>query len=390
MIAVSILARDISDLKTAERKLRQLATHDYLTGLPNRLLLYDRLELALNRYGRYGTPVALMFCDLDAFKPVNDAYGHQVGDAVLTEVADRIHSVVRDTDTAARLGGDEFGVLVEGVEDLQLLTTVAERLVAAIAPARHGRRDHRPGRRVDRSRARIGTLSPARCHGRGGGLRHVPGQERGPRPGAPLDRQRGTHRRRRGLSLADSIGELDRVAGCTTIGPGRVDGCARVYPRIVADYRPPLRDIRFVLDHLADLDGLCGLPAFAGLDPDTVKGVLEENARFVADVIAPLNRIGDIEGSRHDPADQRRCAPRPGSSTAYQQLRRRPAGAACRSPTAYGGGGFPWLVGIVHAGAALARPTWRSRWPRCSPRAPSTCSSTTAARSRRSSSCPRW
>lgn len=132
-IAVSILARDISELKSAERKLRQLATHDYLTGLPNRLLLYDRLELALNRYGRYGTPVALMFCDLDAFKPVNDAYGHQVGDSVLTEVADRIHSVVRDTDTAARLGGDEFGVLVEGVEDMDLLTTVAERLVAAIA-----------------------------------------------------------------------------------------------------------------------------------------------------------------------------------------------------------------------------------------------------------------
>ncbi|HEY6531891.1 MAG TPA: sensor domain-containing diguanylate cyclase [Acidimicrobiales bacterium] len=132
-IAVSILARDITELKSAERKLRQLATHDYLTGLPNRLLLYDRLELALNRYGRYGTPVALMFCDLDAFKPVNDAYGHQVGDAVLTEVADRIHSVVRDTDTAARLGGDEFAVLVEGVEDMDLLTTVANRLVDAIA-----------------------------------------------------------------------------------------------------------------------------------------------------------------------------------------------------------------------------------------------------------------
>jgi diguanylate cyclase (GGDEF)-like protein/PAS domain S-box-containing protein len=134
---VSIFARDITELKTAERKLRQLATHDYLTGLPNRLLLYDRLELALNRFARYGTPVALMFCDLDGFKPVNDAYGHQVGDAVLTEVADRIHSVVRDTDTAARLGGDEFAVLVEGVDDLGLLTSVAERLVDAIAEPVH-------------------------------------------------------------------------------------------------------------------------------------------------------------------------------------------------------------------------------------------------------------
>jgi diguanylate cyclase (GGDEF)-like protein/PAS domain S-box-containing protein len=131
--SVSLFARDITELKTAERKLRQLATHDYLTGLPNRLLLYDRLELALNRFGRYGTPVALMFCDLDDFKPVNDRYGHHVGDAVLTEVADRIHSVVRDTDTAARLGGDEFAVLVEGVDDVEMLTIVAERLVSAIA-----------------------------------------------------------------------------------------------------------------------------------------------------------------------------------------------------------------------------------------------------------------
>jgi diguanylate cyclase (GGDEF)-like protein/PAS domain S-box-containing protein len=131
--SVSLFARDITELKTAERKLRQLATHDYLTGLPNRLLLYDRLDLALNRYARYGTPVALMFCDLDGFKPVNDRYGHQVGDGVLTEVADRIHSAVRDTDTAARLGGDEFGVLVEGVDDLEMLVVVAERMIAAIA-----------------------------------------------------------------------------------------------------------------------------------------------------------------------------------------------------------------------------------------------------------------
>ncbi len=125
--------RDITELKHAEQRLRQLATHDYLTGLPNRLLLYDRLELALNRYSRYGSPVALMFCDLDGFKPVNDEYGHQVGDAVLVQVADRIHSIVRDTDTAARVGGDEFALLVEGVEDIELLTGVADRLVARVA-----------------------------------------------------------------------------------------------------------------------------------------------------------------------------------------------------------------------------------------------------------------
>ncbi len=131
--AVSVFARDITELKNAEQRLRQLATHDYLTGLPNRLLLYDRLELALNRYARYGNPVALMFCDLDGFKSVNDEHGHQVGDGVLVQVADRIHSVVRDTDTAARVGGDEFALLVEGIDDIYRLTSVADRLVARVA-----------------------------------------------------------------------------------------------------------------------------------------------------------------------------------------------------------------------------------------------------------------
>ena len=74
-----------------------------------------------------------MFCDLDGFKPVNDHFGHHVGDVVLTEVADRIHSAVRDTDTAARLGGDEFGVLVEGIESLEMLAMVADRMIAAIS-----------------------------------------------------------------------------------------------------------------------------------------------------------------------------------------------------------------------------------------------------------------
>ncbi len=180
--AVSLFARDITELKSAERRLRQLATHDYLTGLPNRLLLYDRLELALNRYTRYGTPVALMFCDLDGFKPVNDAYGHQVGDAVLMEVADRIHSVVRDTDTAARLGGDEFAVLVEGVDDLDLLTAVAERLVAAIAePVQVGGAVARD-RGLDRAGRGLGALPPGRHARRPRRLRHVPGQVGGPGP----------------------------------------------------------------------------------------------------------------------------------------------------------------------------------------------------------------
>ncbi|HVN51674.1 MAG TPA: diguanylate cyclase, partial [Acidimicrobiales bacterium] len=127
--SISAVARDITDLKDAERQMRQLATHDYLTGLPNRVLLYDRLEQALARFQRHGQAVALLYLDLDWFKPVNDAYGHQVGDAVLIEIADRIHTIIRDTDTAARIGGDEFAVLIEGVDDPVQLRLVADRLI---------------------------------------------------------------------------------------------------------------------------------------------------------------------------------------------------------------------------------------------------------------------
>jgi len=132
MESVSAVARDITDLKDAERRLRQLATHDYLTGLPNRVLLYDRLEQAVARFQRHGQAVALLYLDLDRFKPVNDQLGHHVGDAVLAQIADRIHTVIRDTDTAARIGGDEFAVLIEGVDEPAQLRLVADRLIGAI------------------------------------------------------------------------------------------------------------------------------------------------------------------------------------------------------------------------------------------------------------------
>ncbi len=113
----------------------------------------------------------------------------------------------------------------------------------------------------------------------------------------------------------------------------------------MADYRPPLRDVSFMLDHVADLAGLCELPAFAHLDPDTVKAVLEENARFVADVIAPLNRVGDVEGSVFDPATNTVRTPT-GFADAYAQYVAAGWGGV-PFPEAYDGGGFPWLVGIV-------------------------------------------
>ena len=113
----------------------------------------------------------------------------------------------------------------------------------------------------------------------------------------------------------------------------------------MADYRPPLRDIDFVLDHVADLSGLCELPVYSHLDPDTVKGVLEENARFVADVIAPLNRVGDIETSVFDPATNTVRTPT-GFADAYGQYVAAGWGGV-PFPEDYGGGGFPWLVGIA-------------------------------------------
>ena len=99
-----------------------------------------------------------------------------------------------------------------------------------------------------------------------------------------------------------------------------------------------------MLDHLVDLEGLCKLEPFAHIDPETVKGVLEENARFVSEVIAPLNRVGDTQGSQHQP-DNTVVTP-DGFREAYQAYVAAGWGAVPFEP-AYGGGGFPWLVGIV-------------------------------------------
>jgi diguanylate cyclase (GGDEF)-like protein/PAS domain S-box-containing protein len=135
--SISMVARDISEQVAVQDQLRHLATHDRLTGLANRALLYDRLDQALARAQRLGVAVALLYFDLDRFKPVNDEHGHDAGDSVLIEVARRVGQVVRDTDTAARIGGDEFVVLLEGVRDIGLVMGVAERLLASIRQAIH-------------------------------------------------------------------------------------------------------------------------------------------------------------------------------------------------------------------------------------------------------------
>ncbi len=112
--------------------LRHQAFHDGLTGLANRALLDDRVEHALEASPRLTGTVALCFCDLDGFKAVNESSGHRVGDAMLVLVSKRLASVVRGGDTVARLGGDEFAILLENVEDVTVVTALAERIVSIL------------------------------------------------------------------------------------------------------------------------------------------------------------------------------------------------------------------------------------------------------------------
>lgn len=117
----------------AERATRA-ALHDHLTGLPNRSLVIDRLSLALEQGKRSEGDVALFFVDLDRFKLVNDNFGHEVGDQILAELAERLLGAARPGDTVGRLGGDEFVVLCEGVESRAIAAEIAARLVSAITP----------------------------------------------------------------------------------------------------------------------------------------------------------------------------------------------------------------------------------------------------------------
>jgi diguanylate cyclase (GGDEF)-like protein len=123
---------DLTPRKAAERAMAHLALHDPLTGLPNRRLLEDRLEHALSLTHRRQGTVAVLFCDVDHFKDVNDAHGHRGGDEVLRNVARRLETVVRDNDTVARAGGDEFVVVLEDLVDPTEATRVAERARLAL------------------------------------------------------------------------------------------------------------------------------------------------------------------------------------------------------------------------------------------------------------------
>ncbi len=124
---------DVTENRMAQARTAHMAHHDTLTGLPNRLLLRDRLGQVLAAIPRGGSPVAVHYLDLDRFKPVNDRYGHATGDDLLKAVADRLRQETRPTDTSARIGGDEFIVVQTGIRTPADAEVLARRLVDAIA-----------------------------------------------------------------------------------------------------------------------------------------------------------------------------------------------------------------------------------------------------------------
>jgi diguanylate cyclase (GGDEF)-like protein len=123
--------------KRIEAQLKHLATHDFLTGLPNRALFYDRLSLATKRTNRRNTgglnwKAAIMVMDLDNFKQINDNLGHESGDKVLRELAPRLRACLRQSDTVARLGGDEFAFVLEGILDQADAMFVAQKIMNSL------------------------------------------------------------------------------------------------------------------------------------------------------------------------------------------------------------------------------------------------------------------
>ncbi|MCW2538390.1 MAG: sensor-containing diguanylate cyclase/phosphodiesterase [Frankiales bacterium] len=130
---VLVISRDVTDVVAVEQQLEHAALHDELTGLPNRRLIRDRLEHSLTRAAR-GGHIAVLICDLDGFKRINDSHGHHIGDEVLVQASQRLVQATRSADTVARMGGDEFAIVLD-IDDHQDAAELAERVATRIAAA---------------------------------------------------------------------------------------------------------------------------------------------------------------------------------------------------------------------------------------------------------------
>ena len=135
--SILTVTRDVSERADAESQVHYLAHYDLLTGLPNRALFRDRLLQAMAQAKRSDTLLAVMFLDIDHFKDVNDTRGHAVGDQLLKEIAQRIRSCVRETDTVARFGGDEFGLIQTNLNTVEGAADLADRLIELLAQPYH-------------------------------------------------------------------------------------------------------------------------------------------------------------------------------------------------------------------------------------------------------------
>jgi diguanylate cyclase (GGDEF)-like protein/PAS domain S-box-containing protein len=127
-----LVCEDITERQRAEDTIKQLAYHDALTGLPNRILFNDRLEKALARARRNGDMLAVLLMDLDHFKEVNDSLGHTTGDQLLRAVGERLTTLLRESDTICRMGGDEFLILLTDITDIHNLSRIAHKILKAI------------------------------------------------------------------------------------------------------------------------------------------------------------------------------------------------------------------------------------------------------------------
>ncbi|MFZ2170319.1 MAG: EAL domain-containing protein [Methylococcaceae bacterium] len=124
---------DITKAKQADELIWKQANFDPLTGLPNRNMFHDRLQLAIKQVQRNGLPMALLFLDLDQFKDVNDTLGHEIGDVLLKQTAQRLSTCVRETDTVARMGGDEFTIILGDLEELRGIDRIARAILQSLS-----------------------------------------------------------------------------------------------------------------------------------------------------------------------------------------------------------------------------------------------------------------